>query len=132
MNFIKNIKLGYAKEDVLGFSGSEYASQKVNFTAFHFYNDKLHTVDIVFIRTFNLNQLRRDIIDYISQKYDKEGIEKPDPDGNLTNTWYFYDSENYPTDLINLVLYETSTGETTYQLTFVNIKLFKESEQTGD
>ena len=132
MSLIKDIKLGYAKENVLGFSGSNYASQKVNFWAFHFYNDRLHTVDVVFIRTFDLNQLRNDIIDYITEKYDKESSERLDDDGNLANTWYFVDSKYSPTDLINLILYETAKGETTYQLTFVNLKLFEESEQNNE
>ena len=132
ISLIEDIKLGYVKEDVLGFTGGEFMSNEVYYWSFHFYNDKLHTVDIVFKRTFNLNQLRKDIIDYITQKYDKEGIEKPNPDGNLANTWYFVDSKHNPTDLINLILYETAKGETTYQLTFVNLKLFEESEQKNE
>lgn len=132
MSLIKNIKLGYAKEDVLGFSGSEYASQEVNFWAFHFFRDQLHTVDVVFIRTFDLNQLRNDIIDYITDKYVIESSERYDDNGNLANTWYFVDSEHNPIDLINLILYETAKGETTYQLNFVNLKLFEESEQNNE
>ena len=132
MSLIKDIKLGYVKEDVLGFNGGEYISQEVNFWAFHFYNDRLHTVDIVFIRTFDLNQLRRDIIDYITEKYGVESSERYDDDGNLANTWYFVDSRHNPTDLINLILYETAKGETTYQLTFVNIRLFEGSEQNNE
>jgi len=129
MSLIKDIKLGYVKEDVLGFNGGEYASQEVNFWAFHFYYDQLHTVDVVFIGTFDLNQLRRDIIEYITQKYGVESSERLDDDGNLANTWYFVDSKHNPTDLINLLLYETAKGETTYQLTFTNIELFQESER---
>ncbi len=117
---------------MLGFSGSKFATQEVNFWAFHFYNDKLHTFDILFIKTFDLNQLRKDIIDYITEKYGVESSERLDDDGNLANTWYFVDSKHNPTDLINLILYETAKGETTYQLTFVNLKLFEESEQKNE
>jgi len=129
---MKNVKLGFEREDVLGFSGGEYSSRKVYFWSFNFYNDKLHTVDIVFRRTDDLNQLREELVDYITQKYGEESSEKPDDDGNLANTWYFVDSKHNPTDLINLILYETAKGEITYQLTFVNLKLFEESEQNDE
>jgi len=124
--------LEYKRDDVLRYSGGEYISNKVYFWSFHFYNDKLHTVDIVFKRTFDLKQLRRDIIDYLTDKYVIESSERFDEDGNLANTWYFVDSKHSPIDLINLILYETAKGETTYQLTFVNLKLFEESEQNNE
>ncbi len=53
MSLIENIELGYAKEDVLGFTGGEFMSNEVYFWSFHFYDDKLHTVDIVFRKTKN-------------------------------------------------------------------------------
>jgi len=129
---IADATLGYKRDDVLGYSGGKYISNKVNFRAFHFYNDKLHTVDIVFKRTFDLNELRRDIIDYLTDKYVLESSERYDDNGNLANTWYFYDNEYSPADLINLILYETAKGETTYQLTFTNIELLQESEQQAE
>jgi len=128
----KNLKVGFERDDVLGFNGGGYSYQAVNFWAYHFYNDQLHSVDIVFKGTFDLNQLRKDIIDYITEKYGVESSERIDDDGNLANTWYFVDSKHNPTDLINLILYETVEGDTTYQLTFTNIELFQESEQQGE
>jgi hypothetical protein len=128
----ENAKLGYEREDVLGFSGGEYNSHKVYFWSFNFCNDQLHSVDIVFRRPDSLNRLREDIIVYITDKYEVESSERLDDDGNLANTWYIVDKRHIPIDLINLNLYETSTGETTYQLTFVNIKLFEESEQKNE
>ena len=65
-------------------------------------------------------------------KYGYEDIEKPDDYGNLANSWYFVDERGNPTELINFVLFETAKGDTTYQLTYVNILLFEESEQQGD
>jgi len=132
MSLIENIKLGYAKEDVLGFTGGEYISNEVYYWSFHFYDDKLHTVDIVFRKTDNLPLLRGDILKYLRNKYRYEDIEKPDDNGNLENAWYFVDEQGNPTELINLVLIETAIGDKTYQLTYVNIKLFEESEQQGD
>jgi hypothetical protein len=129
---IENAILGYERDDVLGYSGGEYVSNKVYFWSFHFYEDQLHTVDIVFRKPDALNRLREDIIVYITDKYVIESSERLDNDGNLANTWYFVDSKYNPTDLINLILYETSTGETTYQLSFVNIELFQKSEQAGE
>ena len=126
---IKVAKLGFEGDDVLGFSGGQYLSHKVYFWSFHFYEDKLHTVDVVFRRPDSINKLREDIIAYVTQKYGVESSEKLDNDGNLAKTWYFYDEDNHPTDRINLILYETSRGETTYTLTFVNLKLFEESER---
>ena len=125
---IRNLRVGFEGDDVLGFAGGEYGSHKVYFWTFHFYSDKLHTVDIVFRRPDTLNQLREDIVTYITQKYDVESIEKIDNSNNLANMWYFQDESNSTSDLIKFNLYETSTGETTYTLTFVNIKLFEESE----
>jgi len=122
----------YERDDVLGFNGGEYSSHKVYFWSFHFYNDQLHTVDIVFRKPDALNRLREDIIGYITNKYVIESLEKLDNDGNLANTWYFEDEKHNPIDLINLIIYETSTGETTYQLTFANIELFQKSEQQGE
>jgi len=49
MSLIKNIKLGYVKKDVLGFSGSEYISEEVNFWAFHFYNDQSFIIINIFL-----------------------------------------------------------------------------------
>ncbi|MEJ2196840.1 MAG: hypothetical protein P8X73_18555 [Ignavibacteriaceae bacterium] len=128
----ENVKLGYERDDVLGFQGGEYGANKVYFWSFHFFNDQLHTVDIVFRRPEALNRLREDIINYITQKYGVESLEKLDNNKNLANTWYFYNEGKNPTDLINLILYETSTEVTTYQLSFVNIKLFQKSEQQGE
>ena len=125
-------KLGYVKEDVLGFTGGEFMSNEVNYWSFHFYNDKLHTVDIVFRNTYSLDRLRLDIVSFLRIKYGYEDIEKPDDNGNLANAWYFIDDQGNPTELINLVLFETARGDKTYQLTYVNIKLFEESEQQGD
>jgi len=129
---VEDAILGYERDDVLGYSGGEYVTNNVYFWSFHFYDDQLHTVDIVFKRPDALNRLRGDLIVYITAKYGVESSEKLDSDGNLANTWYFMDEKDNPTDLINLILYETSTGETTYQLSFVNIKLFKESEQKNE
>jgi len=64
--------------------------------------------------------------------YGYEDIEKPDDNGNLVNTWYFYDEQGNPTQLINLVLFVTARGDKTYQLTYVSIKLFEQSEQQGE
>ena len=132
MLMFENAKLGYEKDNVLGYQGGEYSSHKVYFWSFHFYNDELHTVDIVFRRPDALNRLREDIIVYITDRYGIESSERLDNNGNLANTWYIVDKRHIPIDLINLNLYETSTGETTYKLTFVNIKLFEESEQQGE
>ena len=128
----KNMQLGFEGDNVLGFAGGEYGSHKVYFWTYHFFDDKLHTVDIVFRRPDTLNKLREDIIVYITQKYGVESIEKIDYNNNLANMWYFQDESNYTSDLIKLNLYETSTDETTYTLTFVNIELFKESEHQED
>ena len=103
MSLIENIKLGYAKEDVLGFTGSEFMSNEVYYWSFHFYDDKLHTVDIIFRKTDNLHLLRGDILKYLRNKYRYEDIEKPDDNGNLENAWYFYDEQGNPIELINLV-----------------------------
>jgi len=132
ISLIKNIKLGYTKEDVLGFTGGEFMSNEVYFWSFHFHDDKLHTVDIVFRKTNNIEVLRGDILKYLRIKYGYEDIEKPDFNGNVANSWYFIDAQDNPTDLINLLLIETARGDRTYQLTYVNIKLFEESEQQGD
>jgi hypothetical protein len=132
MSLIENIKLGYEKEDVLGFTGGEFMSNEVYYWSFHFYNDKLHTVDIVFRNTYSLDVLRRDILSFLIIKYGYEDIEKPDNNGNLANAWYFVDEQGNPTELVNLVPFETARGDKTYQLTYVNIKLFEESEQQGD
>ena len=131
MSLIENIKLGYVKGDVLGFTGSEFMSNEVYYWSFHFYDDKLHKVDIVFRKTDNLLLLRGDILKYLRNKYRYEDIEKPDDNGNLENAWYFYDGQGNPTELINLVLFETAGGETTYQVTYIDISLFEESQQ-GD
>ena len=128
---VEDDMLGYERNDVLGFSGGEYISYKVYFWTFHFYNDELHTVDVVFRQPKALQMLRDDIIDYITGKYGIESSERLDSDENLGNTWYFQGEINTKTDFINLNLYETSTGETTYKLTFVNIKLFQTSEEGG-
>ena len=128
MTRFEYVKLGFEGDDVLGFSGGEYSSHKVYFWSFHFYDDQLHSIDIVFKRPDDLKQLREDIIEYVTQRYDKESMEEPDNDGILVNKWYFEDSRQNRTDLINLILYETAKGETTYTLTFVNIKLFEGSE----
>ena len=132
MSLIKNINLEHAKEDVLGFTGGEFMSKEVYYWSFHFYDDKLHTVDIVFRKTNNLDLLRSDVLSFLRIKYGYEDIEKPDDNGNLANVWYFADEQGNPTELINLVLFETARGDKTYQLTYVNIKLFEESEQQGD
>ena len=132
MSLIKNIELGYAKEDVLGFTGAEFMSNEVYFWSFHFYDDKLHSVDIVFRKTNNLDVLRGEILNSLRIKYGYEDIEKPDFNGNIANSWYFFDAQDEPTDLINLLLIQTARGETTYQLTYVSISLFEESEQQGE
>lgn len=129
---IKNLKVGFEGDNVLGFAGGEYGSHKVYFWTFNFYIDKLHTVDIVFKRPDSLNKLKEDIVTYITQMYGAESIEKIDYNDNLANMWYFKDEMNNTSDLIKLNLYETSTGETTYTLTFVNIKLFEEAENQGN
>ena len=131
MSLISNIKLGYTKEDVLGFSGGEFMSNEVYYWSFHFYNDKLHTVDMVFRNTYSLDMLRTDILSFLRIKYGYEDIEKPDDNGNLANAWYFVDEQGNPTELINLVPFETARGDKTYQLTYVSISLFEESEK-GD
>ena len=132
MSLIKNIELGYAKENVLGFTGGEFMSNEVYYWSFHFYNDKLHTIDIVFRKTNNLDVLRSDILSFLRTNYGYEDIEKPDDNGNLANIWYFIDEQGNPTELINLLLIQTARGDRTYQLTYVSIKLFEESEQQGD
>ncbi|UCH65632.1 MAG: hypothetical protein JSW63_00420, partial [Ignavibacterium sp.] len=114
--------------DVLGFSGGEYNRNNLSFWSFHFYNDQLHSVDIVFKRPEDINGLRENIINYVSNKYVIESTERLDKDGNFTNTWYFEDKKHIPIDLVDLNLYETSTGETTYKLSFVNIKLFEKAK----
>jgi len=131
VRLIKNIELGYAKEDVLGFTGAEFMSNEVYFWSFHFHDDKLHTVDIVFRKINNLDVLGGAILKYLRIKYGYEDIEKPDDNGNLASAWYFFDAQDNPTDLIKLLLIQTARGDKTYQLTYVNIKLFEESEQ-GD
>jgi hypothetical protein len=131
MSLIENIKLGYTKEDVLGFSGGDFMSNEVYYWSFHFYDDKLHTVDIVFRNTYSLDLLRSGILSFLRNKYGEEDIEKPDDNGNLASAWYFLDEQGNPIELINLVLFETARGDKTYQLTYVSIKLFEESEQ-GD
>lgn len=123
----KNMQPGFEGDNLLGFTGGEYNSYKVYFRTFHLYDDKLHTVDVVFRRPETLNKLREDLVAHITDKYGLESSEKIDDNGNLANMWYFQDELNNTSDLIKLYLYETSTGETTYTLTFVNIKLFKES-----
>ena len=125
---VANTILVSKRDDVLGFSGGEYSSYKLSFWSFHFYNNKLHTVDIVFSRPDDINRLRENLIDSITDKYVKESSGKLDKDGNLTYTWYFEDEKHIPIDLINLNLYESSTGETTYKLSFVNVKLFEEAK----
>ncbi len=132
MSLIEDIKLGYSKENVLGFSGGEFMSNEVYYWSYHFHDDKLHTVDIVFRNTYSLNLLRLGILSFLRSKYGEEDIEKPDDNGNLANIWYFIDEQGNPTELINLVLIQTARGDRTYQLTYVNIKLFEESEQQGD
>jgi len=132
MSLIEDIKLGYAKEDVLGFTGGEFMSNEVYYWSFHFHEDKLHTVDIVFRNTNSLDLLRSDILSFLRTNYGYEDIEKPDDNGNLANVWYFADEQGNPTELINLLLIQTARGDKTYQLTYVYIKLFEESEQQGD
>ena len=61
-----------------------------------------------------------------------EGEIEIDFNGNVANSWYFFDTQDEPTDLINLLSIQTARGDKTYQLTYVNIKLFEESEQQGD
>ena len=111
--------------------GGEFMSNEVYFWSFHFYEDKLHTIDIVFRKTNNLDLLRSEILKYLRIKYGYEDIEKPDFNGNVANSWYFFDAQDEPTDLINLLLIQTARGDRTYQVTYVNISLFEESEQ-GD
>jgi len=127
-----NLKPGYEKEDAIGFSGGSFLSRKVYIWSFQFYNNKLHTVIIVFRNTSDLNQLRNDIISGLSEKYGSFTSEEKDFNGNLANVLYFQDDNSNTTDLINLIKYETSSGEETYQLTFVNIALFEHSESNGE
>jgi len=96
MSLINNIKLGYTKEDVLGFTGGEFMSNEVYFWSFHFHEDKLHTVDIVFRKTNNIEVLRGEILKYLRIKYGYEDIEKPDFNGNVANSWYFFDNRLFP------------------------------------
>jgi hypothetical protein len=125
---VANTVLVSKRDDGLGFSGGEYNRYNLSFWSFHFYKDQLHTVDVVFRAPDNINSLRENIIGYVTDKYVIESIEKFDKNGNLTNTWYFEDKKHIPIDLIDLNLYETSTGVTTYKLSFVNIKLFEEAK----
>ena len=106
MSMAENVKLGYTKDDVIGFSGGEFMSNEVNFQSFHFHDDKLHTVDIVFRKTDDISLLRNEILSFLRVKYGYEDIEKPDDYGNLANSWYFVDEQGNPTELINLVLFE--------------------------
>ena len=101
---VANTILVTKRDDVLGFSGGEYNSYKLSFWSFHFYNDKLHSVDIVFSRPSDLKRLRENIIDYITEKYVVESSDRLDKDGNLTYTWYFEDEKHTPIDLIDLNL----------------------------
>ena len=112
ISLIKNIKLGYTKEDDLGFTGGEFMSNQVYYWSFHFYDDKLHTVDIVFRKTNNLDLLRVDILKCLRIKYGYEDIEKSDDNSNLANSWYFFDAQDEPTDLINLLLIQYLIPET--------------------